>query len=59
MTAICNLAPDINNCPHYVIGTGRCGSENRMCGFFNTDEKKKEKEGYVRKPRWYEQYYRR
>ncbi|MDR7814654.1 hypothetical protein [Lacrimispora sp.] len=60
MTGLCRLAPDINQCPHYNADMGSCVSNNKVCGFFmESGVIKKEKTGYIRKQRWYEQYYKK
>lgn len=60
MTGLCMLAPDINQCPNYNADIGSCVTNNKVCGFFmESGDIKEEKTEYKRKPRWYEQYYKR
>lgn len=52
----CELPIDINNCPHFNRESGMCNNPNKC----NLQERNAENtNGYVRKERWYEQYYRK
>lgn len=51
---ICALDREIHTCPY--LGEGQeCLSENTC----SMQEKEEKKENYVRKPRWYDDYYKR
>lgn len=56
----CMLSKDINNCPFYNSEEALCTNENSSCSFRVTDDKGQSiiKNHYVRKPRWYEKYYK-
>ncbi len=58
MLGKCGLAPEVNNCPHYARNNESCEIGNEVCGFFKYHGKEKDIT-YKRKPRWYEQYYKR
>ena len=51
----CELDKDINNCPYYKEEI--CMNENKCS--FQKEEIVEAKNPYVRKERWYEQYYRK
>lgn len=53
----CFLEGDINTCPHYDRVNCMCRDNVRECGMFNKNYMNPKNE-YVRKPRWYEKYYR-
>lgn len=58
MERVCALSPDINKCSDYD-GNGHCLSETDGCGMLRLMDKKEEpKSEYVRKPRWFEKYYK-
>ena len=60
MKGLCELAEDINRCPHYIRDKEGCEADHTSCGFFRESGKEtKGKAEYMRKPRWYEQYYNR
>ena len=50
------LPTEINNCQYYDKKNRMCSNPNK-CNFQETDSKNNV--GYVRKERWYEQYYRK
>lgn len=54
----CLLDSEINTCIHYDVDTCMCKDEKRECGMFNKHYRNP-KSKYVRKPRWYEKYYRK
>ena len=54
----CLLEAEINACPHYDIDTNMCRDKVKDCGMFNKHYMKPVNK-YVRKPRWYEKYYRK
>lgn len=59
MERICLLNPQYNECQYK--GEGKtCNAPDTKCGMLiKLDvQSEQEKEKYVRKPRWYEQYYR-
>ena len=51
----CELPTKINNCQYYDKKNRMCSNPNK-CNFQETDSKN---DSYVRKERWYEQYYRK
>ena len=53
----CTLQHDINNCPFFVSETEEC-KRNEKCSFQEQKEANKPN-AYVRKERWYEEYYKR
>lgn len=54
----CTLPADINQCKYFVPdGEGACSRNSAKCTFFQYKENNGSK-GYVRKPRWYEKYYK-
>ena len=54
----CNLSADTNKCPFCNKNKMECNYDRR-CLFQETEsEPVKETNGYVRKERWYEKYYR-
>ena len=54
----CVLSPDINKCPDYD-GKGHCLGKTDGCGMLRlVGEKQVAKNEYVRKPRWFEKYYK-
>ena len=57
----CNLPEDINKCPFYHKEDKSCKNDkDNKCSFLIRESNKPEAgAGYVRKPRWYEEYYRR
>lgn len=52
----CELPTEINNCQYYDKKNRMCSNPNK-CNFQEIDSKKNV--GYIRKERWYEQYYRK
>jgi hypothetical protein len=53
---ICLLRSENNKCPFFDKDK-RCTAENTNCGMLiKMDYRTEEKDGYVRKKRWYEQY---
>ena len=54
----CLLAEDINNCSKYDKERGICRDDFRACGMYNKASKVSSKYTYIRKPRWYEKYYK-
>lgn len=56
----CLLAKDINTCPFYEPDVEQCTNENTKCTFRipEDNDKPKERNRYVREPRWYEKYYK-
>lgn len=58
MLGKCDLAADINNCPHYIKDIESCEIGNEVCCFFANPGKGKEI-NYKREPKWFEQYYKR
>lgn len=52
----CELDKDINKCPYYTED-GYCNNEEKCS--FQKEEIIETKNLYVRKERWYEQYYRK
>ncbi|MFW6680689.1 hypothetical protein ACOAOT_23990 [Lacrimispora sp. AGF001] len=58
MKAKCELAPDINKCPHYDPVEQECNSNNECCGFYRKPGTESIPQ-YFRQPRWYEQYYKK
>ena len=59
MTGQCSLAPDINSCRYYVPECAGCNAPHDGCGMLAKDVPRKDQEGYVREPRWYEKYYQK
>lgn len=58
MDSLCVLSPDINKCPDYD-GKGHCLGKTDGCGMLRlVDEKQVVKNEYVRKPRWFDKYYK-
>lgn len=51
----CTLDRDINKCPFYRSEKFECDNPQK-CSF--QENMQKNSEGYVREPRWYEQYYK-
>ena len=51
---ICALDRELHTCP-YLGESQECLSENTC----SMQEKEEKKENYVRKPRWYDDYYKR
>jgi len=57
---ICTLTIEANTCPHYSAENSTCSAEQPGCSFRKIDEPcVVYREEYKRKPRWYEQYYRK
>lgn len=52
----CTLPKEINECPFYDKEKLLCNNQN-SCSFQKKEEVKPS--GYVRKERWYEQYYKK
>lgn len=52
----CELDKDINKCPYY-IEDGHCNNESKCS--FQKEEVEEVRNQYVRKERWYEQYYKK
>jgi hypothetical protein len=52
----CELPKEVNQCPHYTED-GYCNNENKCS--FQKEDVKEVKNQYVRKERWYEQYYKK
>ena len=53
------LEEDINKCVHYDCAKHECKDNNRECGMYNKASLFRPKYTYVRKPRWYEKYYKK
>lgn len=59
MKKICLLQSDYNRCA-YTGDDDECRAPNSSCGMcYKLDDSKTEHTNYVRKPRWYEEYYKR
>lgn len=54
----CLLEEDINTCSRYDREKGFCKDDFRACGMYNKASIVPSKNVYVRKPRWYEKYYK-
>ena len=54
----CLLNEDINRCAHYNYENQECKDGVRECGMFNKNYMNP-KSPYIRKPRWYEKYYKK
>jgi hypothetical protein len=57
MDKICILSAEINRC-QYFKGDKYCIAPNNSCGMLMIENNTKPKDKYIRKPRWYEQYYK-
>lgn len=57
---ICTLEKSINSCPFYKAEEGKCSNANNNCAYrvIEGSSSKYDKKQYVRKPRWYEVYYK-
>lgn len=53
----CSLKKDVNNCPFYLVDTLGC-ENSKKCSFQENEEQEVKRE-FVRKPRWYERYYKK
>lgn len=51
------MAEDINSCSHFDKQNHRCKDNVEGCGMFNNYYLSPTSK-YVRKPRWYEKYYK-
>lgn len=54
---LCTLEEDINRCAQYDRENGICRTNNTKCAFCK-ENVSDSPSGYVRKPRWYEKYYK-
>lgn len=58
MMGQCTLYPDLNRCPHFAAEKLGCRENNTVCGFYKPADKKEPEIDY-RKPKWFDQYYKR
>lgn len=54
----CLLEEDINSCIHYNRDSHECMDDIRECGMFDKNNSNSVNP-YIRKPRWYEKYYKK
>lgn len=53
----CVFAPDINNCPHFIVDKEGCTNPKRGCSFFR-ELGQKEETPNIKEPKWFERYYK-
>lgn len=61
MKYLCTFQEDYNQCSQLSVDRKYCQEGNTVCSFCKPENESGNKNvtGYVRKPRWYEKYYKK